>query len=223
MPRTPSFRLDGKRAIVTRAGRGIGVAEAVAFAGAGADVTLLARSAGEIEASAVAIGNGALAAMLDVSDLDAVDVFFSTRDSFDVLVSNAGSNRPKPMWDVFPADYDAALDLNVESAFFVAQMNKRYPVPHGWDHVMWVSGFADRDAFLEYADQITHRENDLQIPAYNDHMAYDQAVNSSKLTLRMFPKADFEVEHCDADNGTSMRDYIADRCAQIFVENGLTA
>ena len=121
VPRTPSFRLDGKRAIVTGAGRGIGVAAAAALAEAGATVTLVARSSVEIETAAKAIGHGAVAATLDVADLDAVAAFFVTREPFDVLVNNAGTNRPKPMWDVSPGDYDAVLDLNVKAAFFVAQ------------------------------------------------------------------------------------------------------
>lgn len=109
------------------------------------------------------------------------------------------------------------------------------PVPHYWDHVMWVFGFDDRDDFLTYADQIsldgqvekikvpfliTHGENDRQIPAFNAQLSYDQAVNSPKRTLRMFTKQDFEVEHCGADNGTGMRDYIADWCAETFAEMG---
>jgi NAD(P)-dependent dehydrogenase (short-subunit alcohol dehydrogenase family) len=121
LPRTPSFRLDGKRALVTGAGRGIGLAAAAALAEAGAEVTLVARSADEIEAAAQAIGDTARAAMLDVSDLNAVAAFFAERDPFDILVNNAGTNRPKPMWDASEADYDAVMDLNVKSAFFVAQ------------------------------------------------------------------------------------------------------
>jgi fermentation-respiration switch protein FrsA (DUF1100 family) len=107
------------------------------------------------------------------------------------------------------------------------------PVPHYWDHVMWVFGFEDRDAFLDYADQITldgqvekitvpflitHGENDRQIPAFNAQMSYDQAVNSSKRTMRIFTEADFEVEHCGADSGTGMRDYVPDWCAATFAE-----
>ena len=124
LPRTPSFRLDDRRALVTGAGRGIGLAAAVALAQAGAQVTLVARSGNEINAAAVAInqaGGNALTEVLDVSDLAAVQSFFEVRTAFNILVNNAGTNRPKPMWDVTEEDYDAVLDLNVKSAFFVAQ------------------------------------------------------------------------------------------------------
>jgi NAD(P)-dependent dehydrogenase (short-subunit alcohol dehydrogenase family) len=121
LPQTPSFRLDGKRALVTGAGRGIGLAAAAALAEAGAQVTLVARSSGEIGEAAAAIGKGAVAATLDVSDLAAVEAFFATRPAFHILVNNAGTNRPKPLWEVTEADYDAVLDLNLKSAFFVAQ------------------------------------------------------------------------------------------------------
>ena len=121
LPITPSFRLDGKRALVTGAGRGIGLAAAAALGAAGAAVTLVARTADEIRDAAEAIGGGAEWAVLDVADLAAVAAFFAQRPAFDVLVNNAGTNRPKPMMEVSEADYDAVLDLNLKAAFFVAQ------------------------------------------------------------------------------------------------------
>jgi len=134
LPRTPSFRLDGRRALVTGAGRGIGLAAAAALAEAGAAVTLVARSGDEIGAAVEtirAVGGKAEATVLDVADLDAVEAFFPGRAAFDILVNNAGTNRPKPMWDVTRDDYDAVLDLNVRSAFFVAQGCARRMIDDG--------------------------------------------------------------------------------------------
>ena len=82
LPRTPSFRLDGKRALVTGAGRGIGLALAAALAEAGARVTLIARTAREIEAAATEMGGDW--AVLDVADLDAVAAFFNARPAFEI-------------------------------------------------------------------------------------------------------------------------------------------
>lgn len=97
---------------------------ASALAEAGAEVILVARSAAEIEAAAEAIrtvGGLASAATLDVSDLSAVAAFFADRAAFHILVNNAGTNRPMPMQAVSEADYNAVLDLNLKSAFFVAK------------------------------------------------------------------------------------------------------
>jgi NAD(P)-dependent dehydrogenase (short-subunit alcohol dehydrogenase family) len=124
LPRTPSFRLDGRRALVTGAGRGIGLALAAALAEGGAEVTLVSRTEEEVQQGAEAIlraGGKAHAAVLDVTDLPATAAFFAERPAFQVLVNNAGTNRPKPMHEVSEADYDAVLSLNVKSAFFVTQ------------------------------------------------------------------------------------------------------
>ena len=84
-------------------------------------MTLIARTSAEIEAAAAEIGQGAMAATLDVSDIAAVKAFYAARPAFHILVNNAGTNRPKPMMEVSEEDYDAVLDLNLKSAFFVAQ------------------------------------------------------------------------------------------------------
>jgi NAD(P)-dependent dehydrogenase (short-subunit alcohol dehydrogenase family) len=131
LPVTPSFRLDGRRAIVTGAGRGIGLAAAAALGEAGAEVTLVARTANEIEAAAAEIGKGATAVVLDVSEIAAVKAFFAGCPAFHILVNNAGTNRPKPMWEVSEEDYDAVYDLNVKSAFFVAQACAQQMITEG--------------------------------------------------------------------------------------------
>ena len=120
----PSFRLDGKRALVTGAGRGIGLAAAGALADAGAHVTLAARTSSEIEAAAAAIrarGQEADALVLDVTDLPAMQQAIARAEPFSILVNNAGTNRPKPLLEVTVEDFDVIMGLNVRAAYFVAQ------------------------------------------------------------------------------------------------------
>jgi NAD(P)-dependent dehydrogenase (short-subunit alcohol dehydrogenase family) len=134
LPKSPSFRLDGKRALVTGAGRGIGLAAAAALAEAGAQVTLAARSHGEIEAAATAIrarGQAADALVLDVTDLAAVQAAVARAAPFEILVNNAGTNRPAPFTEVTVEDFDAVFALNVRSAFFMAQAVARALVAAG--------------------------------------------------------------------------------------------
>jgi NAD(P)-dependent dehydrogenase (short-subunit alcohol dehydrogenase family) len=124
LPSPPSFRLDGKRALVTGAGRGIGEAAAAVFAQAGAAVTLCARSGTEVEAVAARIraaGFAADAFSLDVSDIARTRLEIAARGPFDILLNNAGTNRIRAITDVSEEDYDAVLDLNLKAALFVAQ------------------------------------------------------------------------------------------------------
>ena len=124
LPRLPTMRLDGKRALVTGAGRGIGLAAAAALAQVGADVTLAARSAAEVEEAACMIrdeGGTATALVLDVTDLAALDTAFFDAEPFDVLVNNAGTNRPAHFLDVRMEDFDEVIRLNLRATFAVAQ------------------------------------------------------------------------------------------------------
>ncbi|RYD50936.1 MAG: SDR family oxidoreductase [Sphingomonadales bacterium] len=123
-PAIPSFRLDGKKALITGAGRGIGAAAAAVFAQAGAAVTLCARTGSEVEAVAEAIraeGFDADAFALDVLDLPQMRAEVAARGPFDVLLNNAGCNRIRSITEVTEEDYDAVLDLNLKASLFVAQ------------------------------------------------------------------------------------------------------
>jgi NAD(P)-dependent dehydrogenase (short-subunit alcohol dehydrogenase family) len=120
----PTFRLDGKKALITGAGRGIGAAAAALFAQAGASVALCARTKSEVEAVAAEIraaGFQAEAFALDVKDIPAVQREIAARGAFDILLNNAGTNRIRAITEISEEDYDAVLDLNLKSALFVAQ------------------------------------------------------------------------------------------------------
>lgn len=120
----PDFRLDGRRALVTGAGRGIGEAAAVALAMAGAETTLLARSASDLQRIADAIhaaGGRAKVLPLDVTDHAALQGALADMPSFDILVNSAGTNRPGPFPEVSEEDYDTVMGLNVKAAFFASQ------------------------------------------------------------------------------------------------------
>ena len=124
LPRTPSFRLDGKRALVAGASSGIGLACAAALAEAGAEVLLLARRVAELAEAAATIragGGRAEARVLDVTDLAATAALVQAEGPFDILVNAAGLARHGPALDTTPTDYDAALNLNLRAAYFLTR------------------------------------------------------------------------------------------------------
>jgi NAD(P)-dependent dehydrogenase (short-subunit alcohol dehydrogenase family) len=124
LPVLPSFKLYGRRALVTGAGRGIGAAAAAALAQAGASVTLAARSTDELQAVARAIaqqGGQASTLTLDVTDSAAVREKIEADDAFDILVNCAGTNRPALLADTPDADIDDVTALNLKSTLYVTR------------------------------------------------------------------------------------------------------
>lgn len=134
LPRTPSLRLDGRRALVTGGTRGIGLGAAAALAEAGAAVTITARTAADIETTIAALREAGYTidgAVLDVTDTSAVMAFVAAAEPFDILVNNAGGARHAPFLDVTEEDYDAVMALNLKSIVFVSQAVARRLVAAG--------------------------------------------------------------------------------------------
>lgn len=127
------FRLDGKVAIVTGAGRGIGAAIAATYAEAGADVVLTARTASALEDVAVVVrnhGRRALVAPGDVNDLDfladLVDRTVTDLDRLDLVVNNAGGSVSQPTLDTEPRTLEASFHFNVSAPLELV----RHATPH---------------------------------------------------------------------------------------------
>lgn len=134
LPASPSFRLDGRRAFVTGASGGLGMAAATALARAGAHVTLAARRETELGQVRDALRAERLSCdycVLDVTQPAQVDAAVARGEPYDVLVNNAGMNRPRPLTEQSDDDIDAVLDLNVKAAFYTSRAVSRRLMAEG--------------------------------------------------------------------------------------------
>jgi NAD(P)-dependent dehydrogenase (short-subunit alcohol dehydrogenase family) len=119
-----SFRLDGRVALVTGAGQGLGASISIAYAEAGASVVLLGRTESYLKDTADAIrkaGGEASLIVCDVTNDEKLRKVVSGLDRLDILVNNAGTNFPEPFIEVSDNHLDAMLDLNVRACFVAAQ------------------------------------------------------------------------------------------------------
>jgi NAD(P)-dependent dehydrogenase (short-subunit alcohol dehydrogenase family) len=131
---TPSMRLDGLIGVVTGAGRGLGRGCALALADAGAEVVLVSRTQSELDTLAAEIrerGGKAIPLVCDILDGRQITERIEALARIDILVNNAGGNIPEPFVEVTEDRLDRILNINVRSAFLVAQAVARRMIAGG--------------------------------------------------------------------------------------------
>jgi 7-alpha-hydroxysteroid dehydrogenase len=152
------FRLDGRVALVTGAGRGIGRASALAMAEAGADVVVAARTAADVEAVAEqvrAMGRRAEAVSFDVMELDRlgelVAVATERLGGLDVVVNNAGGSFPRPLLETSVASFERAFRFNVTTALELTKQAVPAMLARGGGSVVNISSAIGRMADRGFA------------------------------------------------------------------------
>ena len=134
LPKTPSFRLDGKRALVVGGSSGIGLGAVAALAEAGAHVVIAARSADKLTETVTAVnaaGYSAESVTMDISQVDSITDCMKTQRAFDVVVNSAGTANHKPALETTAEDYQGVMDTNVRGAYFVSACAARAMVDAG--------------------------------------------------------------------------------------------
>lgn len=152
------FDLSGRVAAVTGANTGIGQAIALALAAAGADVALIGRTpATETADKARAMGRRAEIVSADLSTIAPVEGVVSqvvdTLGGLDILVNNAGIIRRADSLDFTEADWDAVIDTNLKSVFFLCQSAGRHMVARG------------RGKIINIASMLTF-QGGVRVPSY---------------------------------------------------------
>lgn len=140
------FSLSGRVALVTGGGRGLGATLAEALARAGATVAITGRSEEDLLGTVDrlrAFGAKVLAVAGDVTRLEwheaLVDRVEDELGPLDVLVNNAGTNIPKPVFEVSVDDWDTLWDLNVKSLFFLTKVAARRMIERGYGRIIHIS------------------------------------------------------------------------------------
>ena len=122
------FEIKKKTALVTGAGKGIGKASAIALAEAGADLIILSRTKSDLDKvkkQIVKLKRNCQIYVCDVSNYDEVKSVFKEIKKIDILINNAGTNRPDHFMKIKKEDMDYVVDLNIKAAFHVAQMGAK--------------------------------------------------------------------------------------------------
>lgn len=199
------FDLEGKVAIVTGGGRGLGKAMALALAEAGCDLTVSARTKEQIEQSAEEVrakGRNCLPVTTDIASFEQVqnmvDATIEEYGKVNILINNAGGMHQgmwKPFFDLTPQDWQDGLDINLSGAFYCAQLAARHMADMGGGKIVNVASLYGLRGFSSAITYSAAKGGIVQLTrALALHLAsYNIQVNA--IAPGMFPTTEPPTEH----------------------------
>jgi len=207
--KTPSMRLDGKKALVTGASRGIGLACAYALAESGADVLMVARDEAPLAEAAQAVGQAhpkvtITHESLELTHVDAVNRFFESHPAFDILVNNAGTNRPGHIRDISNQDIDEVIELNVTSVLTACRAFALQPRDQGQEAS--IINISSQMGLVGARDRAVYCASKHAVEGMTKALAWDLGdekirVNTvcptfieTQMTKKLFEDADFKAK-----------------------------
>ena len=201
------FDLTGKKAVVTGAGRGLGRSIAVALARYGADVMLWSRTVSELEETAALVRAEGRQAWIESVDIANVALTATMAEKaagimgkVDILINNAGTNKPQPTEAVDESTWDMVININLKGAFFCAQAFGKIMIAQGGGKIVNMSSQAGKIALVNRAAYCASKG---AVDQFTRVMAYEWAkygitINAvaptfveTKMTADMLKKDDF--------------------------------
>ncbi|MDA7598626.1 SDR family oxidoreductase [Alphaproteobacteria bacterium] len=174
LPQTPSFRLEGKRAVVTGASSGIGLGAAVALAEAGAHVIMIARGGEQLNAAVAEIKSVGMSAEYivgDVSDVVAMADIIDGLRPFEILVNSAGLARHTPAIETDPDDFDAVMAVNLRGAYFLSQAAAKAMLADG--HEGSIINISSQMALVGGIDRAVYAASKHAVEGFTKSMAIE--------------------------------------------------
>jgi 2-deoxy-D-gluconate 3-dehydrogenase len=196
------FSLTGRIAVVTGASSGIGQAIAAALAVAGADIAIVGRSASDETAAMIqAAGRRSLSVTADLGSTAVcqkiVDEVARGLGGIDILVNNAGIIRRREALEFSEADWDAVMDVNLKTLFFLSQAAARHMIPRGGGKMINIASMLSFQGGVRVASYTASKSGLAGITRLLANEWADKGINVNAIAPGYIATRNTEPLRCD--------------------------